>query len=131
LIADPRFLTRGDRKRYRPDLQAELEAVLAARSAAEWEELLSGVSVPAGRVLSVEDALSQPQIISRELLQEVDLSDSVGRPVSVVGSGVHVNGEALRPSAPPPRLGEQTNAILEELGYSPSEIEGLRTIHAI
>ena len=131
LISDPRFLTRGERKKNRPDLQAELEAALAARSAAEWEQLLSEVSVPAGRVLSVEDALAQDQIVSRQLLHEIDVSASVGHKVQVVGSGIHVDGRTLVPSSPPPELGQQADSILAELGYSSRDIAELRRARAI
>ncbi len=127
LTTDPRFLTREDRKRNRGELSAELEAALSVKGAAEWEALLAEVSVPAGRILTVEEALNQEQIRVRELVHEikVDLPD---RPtVKVLGSGVHVNGEALRPTLPPPRLGEHSIAILTELGYSTEELRDLHT----
>lgn len=131
LIGDPRFLTRGDRKRYRAELRDEMEVVLAARSAAEWEVLLAEVSVPAGRVLSVGEALAQEQIAARGLLHEVDVTSSVGHPVTILGSGVHVDGQALAPSMPPPRLGEQSDEILREVGYSDGDIASLRAARAI
>ena len=131
LIDDPRFLTRGDRKRHRAELRDELEAVLAARSAAEWEVLLAAVSVPAGRVLSVGQALSQQQIVARGLLHEVDVTSSVGHPVTILGSGVHVDGQVLAPSMPPPQLGEHSDELLREVGYSDDEIATLRASRAI
>ena len=131
LIDDPRFLTRGDRKRHRAELRDELEAVLAARSAADWEVLLAAVSVPAGRVLSVGQALSQQQIVARGLLHEVDVTSSVGHPVTILGSGVHVDGQVLAPSMPPPQLGEHSDELLREVGYSDDEIATLRASRAI
>lgn len=130
LVTDPRFLTRGDRKRNRPALQLALEAALSTRGAREWEGLLSDVSVPAGRVLSVDEALSQEQVASRGLLCEVEV-EAVGRPVTVLGSAVHVDGASLDPSSPPPRLGEHVDAILSDLGYTPDEIDALRAAHAV
>jgi len=131
LIVDPRFLTRGDRKRHRAELRGELETVLVARTAAEWEVLLAAVSVPAGRVLSVGQALAQEQIAARGLLHEVDVTSSVGHPVTILGSGVHVDGEALAPSMPPPQLGEHSDELLREVGYSDSDIAALRAAGAI
>ncbi len=131
LVVDPRFATREDRKRNRSELNAELELVLAARPAAQWEELLAEVSVPAGRILSLDEALRQDQVRVRELVHEVRV-DLIERPtVQVLGSGVHVDGSALRPSSAPPRLGEHTTEILRELGYSLDEIHSLRASAAV
>ncbi len=71
LLDDPRFATRMDRKRNRAALTAELESALAAKGSTEWEAELATVSVPAGLVLSLADALNQEQIRTRELIHEV------------------------------------------------------------
>jgi len=131
LFTDPRFLSRSDRKRNRGELTAELESALATRSAARWEQLLAEVSVPAGRLLNVDEALHQEQIKERGLVHDVVLDVPGGRTVKVLGSSVHVDGRSLEPSSPPPRLGHDTTAILSELGYSPEEIEGFREHRAI
>ena len=131
LVTDPRFATRLDRKANRAALTSELESALAARSAVEWEAELAKVSVPAGQVLSLAEALGQEQIRTRGLVHDVELG-LAGRPVvPVVGAGVHVDGQSLAPRSGPPTLGRDTDAVLGELGYSPSEIEELRNEHAI
>lgn len=131
LVADPRFVTRSDRKKNRQALTIELDSALTARAAAEWEDLLANVSVPAGRILTLHQALEQEQVHARQLVHEVKV-DLPGRPtVQVLGSGVHVNGRAMEPSSAPPRLGEHTSSILAELGFSSEEIEGLYAHDAI
>lgn len=124
LVSDPRFLTRGDRKKHRAELTIELERYLALRTAAEWEELLASAGVPAGRVLTVPEALAQPQIAERGLVHQIALPSSGGA-VRVLGGGVHVDGRTLAPSSPPPVLGEHTDEILAELGFTAERIEEL------
>ena len=131
LVDDPRFATRMDRKRNRAALTVELESALAAKGSTEWEAELATVSVPAGLVLSLADALDQEQIRTRELIHEVELGLADRATVSVVGSGVHVDGVSLVPRSGPPTLGHDTEAVLYEIGFSADEIERLRDERAI
>ncbi len=132
LLRDPRFGTREDRRRHRAELRVEMERTLMVAPAIEWEALLADAGVPAGRVLSVVDALAQDQVTARELLQEVEVRGSADRrSVPILANGIHVDGRAPRPSMAPPRLGEHTDAILASLGYSADEVAGLRAEGAV
>jgi len=131
LIDDPRFAHREDRKRHRAELTNEVEAGLAQRSAAEWEKVLNGAGVPAGRVLSVPEALSLDQVKQRELVEQFDDFDVLGKPLALITAGYRLSDGARRLHTPPPRLGEHTDEILADVGYSPSEITQLREAAAI
>jgi crotonobetainyl-CoA:carnitine CoA-transferase CaiB-like acyl-CoA transferase len=106
LITDPRFSERERRKTHRAALNAELNRALAARPAADWERDLNAAGVPAARVLTVPQALEQPQLTHRQFLSEIRHPARPGRPLRVVGNGVLIDGEAFRPPTPPPLLGQ-------------------------
>ncbi|MEU5640066.1 CaiB/BaiF CoA transferase family protein [Streptomyces milbemycinicus] len=131
LLDDPRFHHPADRKAHRDELRAEVEAGLSARTAKEWEEVLSDAGVPAARVLSVPDALGLEQLASRSFVHSLPFPDGRDRSLRVLGSPVSVDGHPAGPSAPPPLLGQHTDTVLAELGYDEEEIARLRERGAV
>jgi crotonobetainyl-CoA:carnitine CoA-transferase CaiB-like acyl-CoA transferase len=106
LIDDPRFADRESRKRNRAELNEALNAALRGRTALEWERLLTAEGVPAARILTVPQAIELDQLAHRGLFTDVPYPDDSGRLLRVTGNGVLVDGEPLRPEAPPPLLGQ-------------------------
>ncbi|WP_433383430.1 CaiB/BaiF CoA transferase family protein [Actinoplanes sp. CA-142083] len=104
LLDDPRFAEREARKEHRAELNRELNKSLGSRTAAEWEAMLSAAGVPAARILTVPEAIDLPQLDERGFL--TPLGD-----FRVTGSGVLVDGEPLRPPAPPPTLGQHNDEV--------------------
>ena len=131
LITDDRFAKRQDRLERRMELKSELESALTAKSAHAWERLFNDAGVPAGRVLSVPEALAHPQIAERGMIGGFENVPGVGRDIRLLRTGIKLDGEAPAVDAPPPQLSEHTNDILEELGYSAEEIDALREEKAI
>ncbi|MGC8480745.1 MAG: CaiB/BaiF CoA transferase family protein [Acidimicrobiales bacterium] len=114
ILEDERFATRDDRRKHRRELTVEMETVLAQRSAEEWERLFAAANVPTGRVLDVKSALTQAQVRERGLVHEIPLELPGREMISVVGTGVRIDGEALSPLSPPPTLGQHSAEILGE-----------------
>lgn len=107
LLDDPRFIDREQRKQHRDELTAELEHALRRRTAREWEQLLSTAGVPAARVTTVPQTVELDQLGHRGFFTELPFPDGSARAFKAVGSGVLHDGEPLRPTGPPPLLGEQ------------------------
>jgi CoA:oxalate CoA-transferase len=132
LAADPRFAQRESRKKNRAALTDALEAALAARSAVEWEAVFNAIGIPAGRVVSVPEALGFEQVAARGLLQTFDHVDGVaGRAITVARAGFKMSDGDPAAATPPPVLGAHTAEILGELGYTPGELAAFREAGAI
>lgn len=131
LIGDPRFNGRESRKKHRAELTLEIEKGLASRSAEEWQDLLNGIDVPAGQVLSVPEVLEHPQIRHRELLTTFDDVPVIRKPITVAKAGFKMPGSEPAVASPPPALGEHTEKLLQELGYSSGEIKDLKGMGAV
>lgn len=114
LARDARFAEREARKANRAALNAEIEAALAHAPAADWEARLNAVGVPAGRILTIPQVLAEPQVVSRAMTTRFDGGPDAPS-VTVVRGGFLVDGEAPRPSMPPPRLGAHTDEVLGAL----------------
>jgi formyl-CoA transferase len=126
LLTRPEYATRELRKRNRAALKAEIDAALAAKPAADWAEDLNKLGVPAGEVFDLPAILDHPVIRGRDLIATFDAVAGVARPVSVLRTGVKIDGAALSVTTPPPALGEDADAILRALGYEADEISTMR-----
>jgi crotonobetainyl-CoA:carnitine CoA-transferase CaiB-like acyl-CoA transferase len=126
LVDDERFRHREARLRYRDQLHDLVEDALAAHGSAHWEGVLSDAGIPAGRVLSVAEAIGHEQLCARGLVHRLP-SGKPGDTVSVLGNGIHVDGDSSVPRSGPPLLGAHTDEILAEIGFSDADIGRLRT----
>lgn len=124
LKTDPRFADRQSRKENRTALTQALNEALGARGAAEWEAMMNAAGVPAGRVLSVRQALRTDQIESRRFIEELKATPHSSRALRVTRPGFLLD-EPFPTPTPPPELGADTRRWLAAAGYDEAEIEGM------
>ncbi|HET9002230.1 MAG TPA: CaiB/BaiF CoA-transferase family protein [bacterium] len=124
IATDPRFATNADRVRHRGVLIDMLMPVFARRTTAAWVERLLRAGVPAGPIYRMNEVMEDAQVRHREMVVEVE-HPRAGR--------IRVNGVPVKFSetpggvvAPPPVLGEHSEAVLRELGCDTAEISALR-----
>jgi crotonobetainyl-CoA:carnitine CoA-transferase CaiB-like acyl-CoA transferase len=130
-IQDPKFADREARKRNRAELNSALERALHSKPAAEWEMILNQSGIPAGRVLTVPEAFGTAQVAERGLLRTIDGVPGVERPITVTRTGFRLTGGDPEITSAPPALGQHTEEVLKDLGYSDEDITRLRRAGAI
>jgi crotonobetainyl-CoA:carnitine CoA-transferase CaiB-like acyl-CoA transferase len=128
LKTDPRFSDREIRKRNRAMINKEVEEALSARSAAEWESLMTEAGVPAGRVLSVPEILSHSHLTGRNFVTTFDSPQGFQR---VTRGGFVLSVDDAVPARPAPVLSEHTDLWLGKLGYDATKILELRNAGVI
>ena len=125
LGADLRYARNRDRVILRDELVPQVEAVMRSLPTLEWERRLTAANVPHAVVRGYPAVFADPQVAARGM--KVTVRDPDGNPVDLVGSPLHLSGASLPPPAMPPRLGEQTDAVLGELlGLDAAELARLR-----
>jgi crotonobetainyl-CoA:carnitine CoA-transferase CaiB-like acyl-CoA transferase len=120
---DPRF---GDwflRKENETALRAIIESALAAEDARTWERRLNNAGAPCASIWKVEDIIDHPQVVARGVMQTVD---SPYGPVRLMGSGFQMAHGGGKLDTLAPAAGADTDAVLADLGYTPTEIAALR-----
>lgn len=111
--------TQKSRLRNRGELSRILRSVFSTKTREEWLQLFRNVDVPLSPVLTLEEALSDPQVTHRGLIQKV--TDPELGEINIVGFPAKFSGISTRIQSSSPRAGQHTREILEQLGY-PEEV---------
>ena len=123
LVSDPRFATSGDRKAREKELATLLEATFSAEPTKHWMAVLGAARVPAGPINDLEQVYSDPHVLDREMLVELDDPD-LGR-LKNIGIPVKLSLTPGRIRRRAPDLGEHTEEVLLEAGYTAEEVARL------
>jgi crotonobetainyl-CoA:carnitine CoA-transferase CaiB-like acyl-CoA transferase len=122
-LEDPRFKTPALRQRHINERLIMTQEVLRTRSAEEWLDRLTKAGVPCAPVLTRTQMLSNEQVVANGIIVETD-HPLAGR-ICQARPAARFSRTATSIRHGGPALGEHTQAILAELGYSAADIEGL------
>src|SRR5262245_64219085 len=120
---DPRFSTYAKRKANEDALLPLVEPAVRARDCAELEQALRDAGVPCARVNNFKEVFDDPQIVARGVVREIEhprlgKMRTTRNPVLFDHDGPAIDRHA-------PMLGEHSEEVLAELGYSPATIRDL------
>ncbi len=128
LLADPSYATNNARVELRPTLLPELRQRLLAWSAAELSAIFEKAGLPYAPIAKPEELFDDPHLLATGGLADVRLSDGpkAGEHAKAALLPFTMAGERLGVRSDPPAQGQDTDAVLTELGLSAHEIEQLR-----
>ena len=113
LSADPRYATLEQQKVHRSDLQAIFRSRFAAGATAHWLERLGGVDILCAPVMTLADALDDPQTACNDMV--VELEPTAGGPVRLVASPIDMSAAPFAVRRAPPALGQHNDEVLASI----------------
>jgi formyl-CoA transferase/CoA:oxalate CoA-transferase len=129
MAGDPRFATNRDRMANYDEMRAPIDRAFRAATSAEWIARLNAGGVPNGAVRDIGQMLDDPQLAARGMIQTL-MHPTIGA-TRVVGAPIKLSDTPASVRAAPPVLGQHTDAVLQEVGYTPEEIAELRRARVI
>ena len=122
-LADPRFADWPTRIANNGALKTIVEAAMKTETSATWIEHFSKSDIPAGRVHSIPETAQLDLFQHRTILQSVDTEHG---PIKLVGSGFRLEHGGGSVERAPATLGQHSDEVLGEAGYSAAEIAEMR-----
>lgn len=129
LTKDPRFIANEDRVKNADELSASIGQALSVRTVQEWLQLFEKADVACGPINNIDQVFKDPQVISRQMLLQLDHPLS-GR-VPSIANPMNFSESPIRYERSPPTLGQHTEEVMKEvLGMSNIEIDKLKVTGA-
>jgi crotonobetainyl-CoA:carnitine CoA-transferase CaiB-like acyl-CoA transferase len=123
-IDDPKFATNDKRVENREEIVKIISDIIITKNGEEWLKILTDAGVPCGPIYTMDKIFTDPQVLHRQMLKELD-HPKVGK-VKVIGVPIKLSDTPGGVETAPPILGQHTQEILTELGFSDQDIKKLR-----
>lgn len=124
LLGDERFKDSASRRNHTEILRDAIQRALLMRSASHWEPIINQAGVPAARVLSVPEVMQGEQTKNREFFGSFSQQEcGLDRDIRLPKAAFQFRTDGPRLRKPPPRIGQETISILQDLGYSMESIK--------
>ena len=120
-LDEPRFATQEGREANARELIAILDGVFATKDFTEWRSILEAAGIIFGIVSKMEDIPEDPQMLASEALVPFE-----GQQTLTVNSPFWITGQDKVKPRRAPNVGEHSDEVLREAGYSDAEIDELR-----
>jgi crotonobetainyl-CoA:carnitine CoA-transferase CaiB-like acyl-CoA transferase len=127
-IDDPRFRSPSARSANAAERLTLVGEILATRDSQDWLDRLDAADVPCAPVLRRGEVMHNVQVVNNDLIELME-QPRMGT-VRQARPAARFDRTPARIAGPAPRIGEHTDAILAEAGYSALEIEALKTSEA-
>ena len=129
LIDDPRFKTVAYRSKNRKAMNEELDRACSTKTSAEWIAILNEAGVPCGPIYNVKEVFEDPHVRHLGLAVEVK-SPALGE-IQIQNVPVTLSRTPARVRTAAPEMGEHTDEVLREAGYSAEEIARFRKAEVV
>jgi crotonobetainyl-CoA:carnitine CoA-transferase CaiB-like acyl-CoA transferase len=123
-IDDPRFKTPGQRAANAAERITLVAEILATGQSQDWLDRLDAADVPCAPVLRRSEVMNNPQVVNNRMIEEFE-QPLLGR-VRQPRPAARFDATPARIGGPAPAIGQHTDSILAELGFSAQEIDALK-----